>query len=129
MNFLDVPFLHVTPPVLPCFLSHSSAILSIKPDRAKKIHIKKIYIWLFLSNVLSTSPVKDSHQGAATVKVTVESDSEGEEDEEEEEVVVEVEQRPPTLQLQDRVTGRQFENLQVSHNTLVLNPDRDKHFC
>uniref|UniRef100_A0A671UA24 Centrosomal protein 78 n=1 Tax=Sparus aurata TaxID=8175 RepID=A0A671UA24_SPAAU len=51
-------------------------------------------------------------QGAATVKVTVESDSEGEEDEEEEEVVVEVEQRPPTLHLQDRITGRQFENLQ-----------------
>ncbi|KAM8761318.1 centrosomal protein of 78 kDa [Acanthopagrus schlegelii] len=52
-------------------------------------------------------------QGAGTVKVTVESDSEGEEDEEEEEVVVEVEQRPPTLQLQDRITGRQFENLQM----------------
>ncbi|XP_073323299.1 centrosomal protein of 78 kDa [Pagrus major] len=56
-------------------------------------------------------------QGAATVKVTVESDSEGEEDEdeeeEEEEVVVEVEQRPPTLNLQDRITGRQFEYLQM----------------
>lgn len=58
----------------------------------------------------------------------MESDSEGEEDEEEEEVVVEVEQRPPTLHLQDRITGRQFENLQVSPNTLVPKQDRDKCF-
>ncbi len=52
----------------------------------------------------------------------MESDSEGEEDEEEEEeeVVVEVEPRPPSLSLQDRITGRQFERMQVSHTRLVL---------
>ncbi|XP_008292287.1 centrosomal protein of 78 kDa [Stegastes partitus] len=57
-----------------------------------------------------------SFQGAATVKVTIESDSEEEEeeeDEDEEEVVVEVEQRPSSLSLQDRITGRQFERLQM----------------
>lgn len=47
------------------------------------------------------------------MKVTVESDSEGEEDEEEEEVVVEVEQRPSSLTLQDRITERQFKHMQV----------------
>ena len=30
-----VALLHVTPPLLPCFLSHSSAILSIKPEKKK----------------------------------------------------------------------------------------------
>ncbi|KAM9361111.1 centrosomal protein of 78 kDa [Symphorus nematophorus] len=54
-----------------------------------------------------------SFQGAATVKVTVESDSDEEEDEEKEEVVVEVEQRQPSLSAQDRVTGRQIEHLQM----------------
>ncbi|XP_035513526.1 centrosomal protein of 78 kDa [Morone saxatilis] len=54
-----------------------------------------------------------SFQGAATVKVTVESDSEGEEDEEEENVVVEVEQRPSSRSLQERITGRQVEHLQM----------------
>ena len=40
-----VPLLRVTPPLLPCFLSHSSAVLSIiKPEKAKKNHIiRKIY--------------------------------------------------------------------------------------
>lgn len=48
------------------------------------------------------------------MKVTVESDSEGEENDEE--VVVEVEQRPSSLSLQDRVaTRQQFEHKQVSH--------------
>ena len=37
-----VPLLRVTPPLLPCFLSHSSAILSIKPEKAKKIFKKKL---------------------------------------------------------------------------------------
>ncbi|XP_032371518.1 centrosomal protein of 78 kDa isoform X2 [Etheostoma spectabile] len=50
-----------------------------------------------------------SFQGAATVKVTVESDSEGEEDEEE----VEVEERQSSLSLQDRITGRKFEYMQM----------------
>ncbi|XP_076588077.1 centrosomal protein of 78 kDa isoform X2 [Chaetodon auriga] len=59
------------------------------------------------------SVMDQSFQGAATVKVSVESDSEGEEGEEEEEVVVEVEQRPSSLHLQDRITGRQFEHLQM----------------
>uniref|UniRef100_A0A8C2X989 Centrosomal protein 78 n=1 Tax=Cyclopterus lumpus TaxID=8103 RepID=A0A8C2X989_CYCLU len=55
-----------------------------------------------------------SFQGAATVKVTVESDSEGEEDEEgDEEVVVEGEKGPPSLGLQDRITGRKFDHMQM----------------
>ncbi|XP_029915245.1 centrosomal protein of 78 kDa [Myripristis murdjan] len=54
-----------------------------------------------------------SFQGAATVKVTVESDSEEEEDEEEEEVVVEVEKRPSSVRLQDRITERQFQRMQM----------------
>ncbi|XP_078107185.1 centrosomal protein of 78 kDa isoform X2 [Sander vitreus] len=53
--------------------------------------------------------IDQSFQGAATVKVTVESDSEGEEDEEE----VEVEERPSSLSLQDRITGRKFEFMQM----------------
>lgn len=60
-----------------------------------------------------------THKGAATVKITVESDTDEEEGEEEEEVVVEVEQRPSSLRLQERITGRQFEHLQVSHIRLV----------
>uniref|UniRef100_A0A3P8TS93 Centrosomal protein 78 n=1 Tax=Amphiprion percula TaxID=161767 RepID=A0A3P8TS93_AMPPE len=55
--------------------------------------------------------IDQSFQGATTVKVTMESDSE--EEEEEEEVVVEVEQRPSSLSLQERITGRQFERLQM----------------
>ncbi|XP_037633029.1 centrosomal protein of 78 kDa isoform X1 [Sebastes umbrosus] len=59
--------------------------------------------------------IDQSFQGAATVKVTVESDSEAEEDEdeEEEEVVVEVEQKPSSPRLQDRITGRKFEHMQM----------------
>uniref|UniRef100_A0A1A7WK04 Centrosomal protein 78 n=3 Tax=Iconisemion striatum TaxID=60296 RepID=A0A1A7WK04_9TELE len=62
--------------------------------------------------------VKDqSFQSAATVKVTLEPDSEGEEDEsddeKDEEVVVEVEQRPSSLPLQDRPTGRQLDRIQM----------------
>ncbi|XP_034728697.1 centrosomal protein of 78 kDa isoform X2 [Etheostoma cragini] len=53
--------------------------------------------------------IDQSFQGAATVKVTVESDSEGEEDEEE----VEVDERPSSLSLQDRITGRKFEYMQM----------------
>ncbi|XP_030000435.1 centrosomal protein of 78 kDa [Sphaeramia orbicularis] len=53
-----------------------------------------------------------SFEGAATVKVTVETDSE-EEDEEGEEVVVEVEQRLSPLNVHDRITGRQFERIQM----------------
>ncbi|XP_041792936.1 centrosomal protein of 78 kDa isoform X2 [Chelmon rostratus] len=59
------------------------------------------------------SVMDQSFQGAATVKVTVESDSEGEEGEEEEEVVVEVEQRPSSLSFQDRITRRQLQHLQM----------------
>nr|XP_046243802.1 centrosomal protein of 78 kDa [Scatophagus argus] len=59
------------------------------------------------------SVMDQSFQGAATVKVTVESDSEGEDAGEEEEVVVEVEQRPSSLSLQDRITERQFEHMQM----------------
>ena len=57
------------------------------------------------------------HQGAATVKVTMESESEGEDSygDEEEEVVVEVEQSPSSLHVQDRITSRQFDRVQVSH--------------
>lgn len=55
------------------------------------------------------------------MKVNVESDSEGEEDEEEEKVVVvEVEQRSPSPNLQDRITARQFEHMQVSHHKVVF---------
>ncbi|XP_062272729.1 centrosomal protein of 78 kDa isoform X2 [Scomber scombrus] len=60
--------------------------------------------------------IDQSFERAATVKVTVESDSEGEEEEEEEEeeeVVVEVEQKPSSLNHQDRITGRQFERMQM----------------
>ncbi|KAM7415968.1 hypothetical protein PAMA_018168 [Pampus argenteus] len=60
--------------------------------------------------------VDQSFQGAATVKVTVESDSEGEDDEEEEEeevVVVEVEQQPSSHSHQDRINGRQFDRMQM----------------
>lgn len=46
----------------------------------------------------------------------MESDSEGEEDEE-----VEVEERPSSLSLQDRITGRKFEYMQVSHIRLPTN--------
>ncbi|XP_042344349.1 centrosomal protein of 78 kDa isoform X2 [Plectropomus leopardus] len=56
--------------------------------------------------------IDQSFQGAATVKVTVESDSD-EEEEEEEEVVVEVEQRPSSFSLQDRITQRQFKHMQM----------------
>lgn len=52
------------------------------------------------------------------MKVTVDSDSEGEEDAEEEELVVEVEQRPSSFSVKDRIIGRQFEHMQVSHNRL-----------
>ncbi|XP_034548358.1 centrosomal protein of 78 kDa [Notolabrus celidotus] len=52
-----------------------------------------------------------SFQGAATVKVTMESDSEG--DEEEEEVVIEVEQKPSSPHLQDRINGREFTRMQM----------------
>ncbi|XP_077943273.1 centrosomal protein of 78 kDa isoform X2 [Gasterosteus aculeatus] len=55
-----------------------------------------------------------SFQGAATVKVTVESDSEGQEEEEDDEVSVEVEQGPPpSLGPQDGITGRKFEHVQM----------------
>lgn len=43
----------------------------------------------------------------------MESDSEAEEDDEEE--VVEVEPRPSSLNRQDRVIARRFEQIQVSH--------------
>ena len=46
-------------------------------------------------------------------------ESDSEEEEEEEEVVVEVEQRPSSLSVQDRITGRQLEHLQVSHSRLA----------
>ena len=47
----QVPLLRVTPPLLPGFLSHSSAILSIKPEKAKKIrHVIHIYIHLFVQD-------------------------------------------------------------------------------
>ena len=51
----------------------------------------------------------------------MESDSEAEEDNynEEEEVVVEVEQRPPSVCPQERITERQFERIQVSHITKI----------
>ncbi|XP_044053857.1 centrosomal protein of 78 kDa [Siniperca chuatsi] len=61
----------------------------------------------------AVSVIDQSFQGAATVRVTVESDSEREEDEEEEEVVVEVDQRPSSLSLQDSITGWQFEHMQM----------------
>ncbi|XP_029961613.1 centrosomal protein of 78 kDa isoform X2 [Salarias fasciatus] len=54
-----------------------------------------------------------SFQAAASVKVTVESESEEEEEDEEAEVVVEVEQRPPSFDVQDRLTGQQCELLQM----------------
>ncbi|KAF3695620.1 Centrosomal protein of 78 kDa [Channa argus] len=61
---------------------------------------------------LGVSVIDQSFEGAATVKVNVESDSEGGE-EEEKVVVVEVGQRPSSPGLQDRITGRQFERLQM----------------
>ncbi|XP_029366194.1 centrosomal protein of 78 kDa [Echeneis naucrates] len=54
-----------------------------------------------------------SFQGAATVKVTVDSHSEGEDDDEEAEVVVEVKPPPSSFHLQDRITGRQLERMQM----------------
>ncbi|KAM9391391.1 centrosomal protein of 78 kDa [Pholidichthys leucotaenia] len=55
-----------------------------------------------------------SFQGAAAVKVTMDSDSEEDYDDGAEgEVVFEIEQRPSPHSLQDRITGRQFERLQV----------------
>ena len=38
-----VPLLRVTPRLLPCFLSTSPAVLSIKPEKAKKI-LKKVKV-------------------------------------------------------------------------------------
>ncbi|KAK2837808.1 hypothetical protein Q5P01_015020 [Channa striata] len=58
------------------------------------------------------SVIDQSFEGAATVKVNVTSDSEGEEDDEEV-VVVEVEQRPSSPVLKERITGRQFERMQM----------------
>ncbi len=52
----------------------------------------------------------------------MESDSE-EEDEEGDGVVVEVEQRPSSLGLQDKITERQFKHLQVSLIRLVAEVD------
>ncbi|KAF3851264.1 hypothetical protein F7725_013036 [Dissostichus mawsoni] len=51
----------------------------------------------------------------ATVKVTMETDSEADdyEEVEDEEVVVEVEQRPSSPHLQDRITERKFNHLQM----------------
>ncbi|TKS78262.1 Centrosomal protein of 78 kDa [Collichthys lucidus] len=68
-----------------------------------------------VSVVAKTNVMLDAFvaEGAATVKITVESDTDEEEGEEEEEVVVEVEQRPSSLRLQERITGRQFEHLQM----------------
>ncbi|KAK5909705.1 hypothetical protein CesoFtcFv8_003612 [Champsocephalus esox] len=57
-----------------------------------------------------------SFEGAATVKVTMETDSEAddyEEVEDDEEVVVEVEQRPSSPHLQDRITERKLNHLQM----------------
>lgn len=48
----------------------------------------------------------------------MESDSE-EDEEQEEVVVVEVGQRPQSPQLQDKITGRQFEHMQVSQTWLL----------
>ena len=63
----QVPLLCVTPPLLPRFLSHSSAVLSIKPEKAKKkrqlyislhivstsiialMHLKKLFLYSFYS--------------------------------------------------------------------------------
>lgn len=52
------------------------------------------------------------------MKVTVDPDTESEEDEEAE-VVVELEQGPSSLSHQDRITGRQFDRVQVSHKRLL----------
>lgn len=57
-----------------------------------------------------TTVVDQSFQGAATVKVTVETDSE--EDEEEEEVV-KVEQKPKSSPVQEKITERQFGRIQM----------------
>ncbi|KAM4578779.1 centrosomal protein of 78 kDa [Fundulus diaphanus] len=58
--------------------------------------------------------IDKSFQGAATVKVTMESNSEGEEDsEDEEEVVLEVGRTSSSLELTDRVTGRQLDRMQM----------------
>lgn len=56
-----------------------------------------------------------SFEGAATVKVTMETDSEADdyEEVEDEEVVVEVEQRPSSPHLQDRITERKLNHLQM----------------
>lgn len=59
------------------------------------------------------------------MKVNVESDSE--EEEEEKVVVVEVEQRSPSPNLQDRITGRQFIHMQVSHDRVVSCPENGSY--
>ncbi|KAJ0067914.1 hypothetical protein NL108_011700, partial [Boleophthalmus pectinirostris] len=61
--------------------------------------------------------VDQSFQGAATVKVTIETDSE-EDNSEEDEVVVEVEEKPSSPVKQDKITERQFGRLQVSPFTI-----------
>ncbi|KAM3610577.1 uncharacterized protein V6R79_005997 [Siganus canaliculatus] len=55
--------------------------------------------------------IDQTFQGAATVKVTMESGSE--EDDEEEEVVVEIEPRPSSFSLQEGISRRQFEHIQM----------------
>ncbi|XP_047447368.1 centrosomal protein of 78 kDa [Mugil cephalus] len=57
--------------------------------------------------------IDQSFEGAATVKVSVDSCSEGEEEVEGKEVVIEVGQRPSSLNHQDVVSGRQLERMQM----------------
>uniref|UniRef100_A0A096M7M6 Centrosomal protein 78 n=2 Tax=Poecilia formosa TaxID=48698 RepID=A0A096M7M6_POEFO len=56
--------------------------------------------------------LNQSFEGAAAVEVTVESDSEGE-DSESEEVVVEVGQTSSSLGATDRITGQQYDRIQM----------------
>uniref|UniRef100_A0A8C6USS0 Centrosomal protein 78 n=1 Tax=Neogobius melanostomus TaxID=47308 RepID=A0A8C6USS0_9GOBI len=56
--------------------------------------------------------VEQSFQGAATVKVTIETDSE-EDDGEEDEVIVEVEEKPSSSAAHGKITERQFGRLQM----------------
>ena len=70
----QVPLLRVTPPLLPGFLSHSSAILSIKPEKAKKNTTRHTYIHTLVCprpNTWGSSSRGGSGSGCIDVLVVV----------------------------------------------------------
>lgn len=70
------------------------------------------------------------HQGAATVRVTVETESDEEDGEDgEEEAAVEVEESAAPLPLQDRASTRQLDRLQVGHIEAEPAPTLEPSLC